>query len=93
MAVILDQLVERRPLSSGLSLGRLARRWADVVGERLAAECVPFRMEGPVLLVRASSAAWAVQVRFLADEVARRANQVLGTEAVRTVSVLVEGAR
>jgi len=64
-----------------------------VVGERLAAECVPFRMEGTVLLVRASSSAWATQVRFLAGEVARKANEVLGAEVVRAVTVLVEGSR
>lgn len=93
MAAILEELARGRRLSSGMSLGRLGQRWADVVGERLAAECTPFRMEGPVLLVRATSAAWAAQVRFLAKEVAEKANQVLGTDAVRAVSVVVEGGR
>jgi hypothetical protein len=73
-----------------MSLGRLGQRWVDVVGERLALECTPLRFEGSVLLVRASSAAWASQVRFLAKEVARRANEVLGSEAVQTVKVVIE---
>ena len=93
VGAILEQLERDRPLSAGMSLGKLGRRWADVVGERLAAECVPFRMEGTVLLVRASSSAWATQVRFLAGEVARKANEVLGAEVVRAVTVLVEGSR
>ena len=48
---------------------------------------------GGFLLVRASSAAWAAQVKFLAGEVRDRANQVLGIAAVREVRVVVqEGA-
>jgi hypothetical protein len=50
-------------------------------------------LEGGFLLVRASSGAWAAQVKFLAGEVRERANQVLGTAAVREVKVVVrEGA-
>ena len=40
-------------------------------GERLALESPPIRLEGRVLLVRATSAAWATQIRFLADQVGR----------------------
>jgi hypothetical protein len=74
-----------------MALGRLGRAWAELVGERLAAECIPIRIQGSVLIVRASSAAWAAQVRFLSAEVVRRVNQMLRREAVRTVKVVVEG--
>jgi predicted nucleic acid-binding Zn ribbon protein len=93
VGAILRELVQSRPWSSGISIGKLGRQWPEVVGDRLATECAPFRMEGTILLVRASSAAWATQLRFLAEEVARRANEVLGTEAVRAVRVVVEGDR
>ena len=89
VGVVLRELAGTRPWRAGMSLGRLGRRWVDVVGDRLALECTPLRLEGSVLLVRASSAAWASQVRFLANEVARKANAVLGTEAIRTVKVVV----
>jgi len=80
-------------LASGLALGQLGRQWAAVVGDRLARECSPAALEGGFLLVRASSAAWAAQVKFLAGEVRDRANQVLGMAAVREVRVAVqEGA-
>ena len=86
---VLEELGRGRRLSAGLALGRLARRWRDVVGERLADESAPLRLEGGLLLVRVSSAAWATQVRFLADAVVKEANVVLGSEIVRTVKVVV----
>jgi predicted nucleic acid-binding Zn ribbon protein len=89
---VLDSMATDRPLASGLTLGRLGRRWEDVVGERLARECGPAALEGGLLLVRASSAAWAAQVKFLASEVRDRANQVLGFPAIQAVNVAVQQA-
>ena len=86
---ILDQLAGEPRLAEGMSIGRLARGWQEVVGERLALECSPVRLEGRVLLVRATSAAWATQIRFLADQVAARANAALGRDAVEGVRVVV----
>lgn len=90
---ILDQLTGEARLAEGMSIGRLARRWEDVVGERLALECSPIRLEGRVLLVRATSAAWATQIRFLAEQVAARANGALGRDAVEGVRVVVGEAK
>jgi predicted nucleic acid-binding Zn ribbon protein len=90
---VLDSLAGGRPLASGLALGELGRRWTAVVGDRLAKECAPGALEGGLLIVRASSAAWAAQVKFLAAQIAERANQVLGFGAVQEVKVAVrEGA-
>jgi predicted nucleic acid-binding Zn ribbon protein len=71
-------------------LGQLGRRWGSVVGERLDQETDPVALEGGVLLIRASSAAWAAQIRFLASEVRIRANDVLGGGAIREVRVTVD---
>lgn len=103
LGAVLDLLSAERRLAAGLTLGHLARRWAAVVGERLAEESAPAGLEEGVLLVRASSAAWAAQIRFLAKEIAGRANHVVeerdaGAEArertvgrpIREVRVMVE---
>jgi predicted nucleic acid-binding Zn ribbon protein len=87
---VLDGLLGRGPWASGISLGELGRRWGSVVGERLAQETAPVALEGGVLLIRASSAPWAAQVRFLAFEVRNRANEVLETSPVREVRVIVD---
>lgn len=90
LGAVLEALQGERALAEGMALGRLTREWARVVGERLAAECAPAALRGGTLLVAASSGAWAGQLRFLAREVAARANEVLEGEAVREVRVVVE---
>jgi hypothetical protein len=47
-------------------------------------------LAGGTLLVEVSTAAWAVQLRFLEEEIRRRANETIGTGSVRTVRVVVD---
>jgi predicted nucleic acid-binding Zn ribbon protein len=86
---ILDRLLAEKPMARGLPLGRLAARWSDVVGPKLAEETIPVSLERGVLDLVVSTQAWAAQVRFLGSDIARRANEVLASEDVREVRVRV----
>jgi predicted nucleic acid-binding Zn ribbon protein len=60
-----------------------------VVGPELAARTAPRSLRSGVLVVAAGAPAWAVQVRFLAREIARSANVAVGEGTVREVRVIV----
>jgi predicted nucleic acid-binding Zn ribbon protein len=86
---VLQGLMAERILAHGVAVGRLAGEWSEVVGERLAEETAPARLEAGTLTVAASSGAWGVQVQFLAEDLRRRANQALGSDVVKRVRVVV----
>lgn len=87
---MLEGLLGDRILRAGRAVGELGRSWASVVGERLAEESAPVSLDDQgALLVRASSAAWAAQVRFLSTEIAEAANRLLGPDRVASVRVVV----
>jgi len=86
--VIRGLLGERR-LRGGVSLGRLVRVWGSVVGDPLGRVTAPASLEEGTLLVVAESTGWAAQLRFLADDVRGRANEMLGADVVRRVRVVV----
>ena len=88
---VLGELLKGRPWATGLLVGQLGRRWTEVVGERMAMESRPTRLEGGNLVVEVSSAAWAAQLKFLQGEIRTRANAALGSEQVREVRVVVAG--
>jgi len=88
---VVRHLLEGGVWRRGVALGRLARGWDRVVGDRLAKECRPLGLDKGGLLVGASSAAWAAQIGFLEREIASKANQVLGSADVKSVRVVVEG--
>jgi predicted nucleic acid-binding Zn ribbon protein len=90
---VLGGLTRGRPWEAGMSLGRLGRDWLTVVGERLCLESRPASLEAGVLVVQASSAAWATQLRFLSAEIRARANACLGADVVREVKVSLGAGR
>lgn len=91
---VLDALLDSKgSWQAGLAGGELGRRWTDVVGERLAGDTAPGGLdERGTLTVRASSPAWAAQLRFLSTRIAQNANDALGRDAVREVRVVVDPA-
>ena len=86
---ILQGLMMRREFRAGAGMGKLMSAWEEVVGERLASETVPAKLEQGVLVVAASSGAWAAQVNFLSEEIRRTANELLGSGEVKQVRVTV----
>jgi hypothetical protein len=90
LSSVLDGLLGDRIMRAGRAVGVLGRSWASVVGERLAEESAPVSLDDQgALLVRASSGAWAAQVRFLSTEIAEAANGLLGAARVASVRVVV----
>ena len=62
-------------------------RWADIVGQQVAAHTKPEAFEDGELIVTADSPAWATQLRLLAPQVLKRLSQELGAGTVRHLKV------
>ncbi len=86
---VLREAMDSERFRRGLALGRLARSWEEVVGARLAQETAPSRLDEGGLMITVSNAGWGAQVRFLAQEIRRRANEVLGSDEIRAVRIVV----
>jgi hypothetical protein len=63
----------------------LFRVWASEVGAAIAARAEPTAFRDGILSVRVSSAAWMQELQFAKEDIRKRLNQRLGTEAVRDV--------
>jgi hypothetical protein len=86
---VVSGLLRERAFAAGILVGRLVRSWPDVVGERLAGESAPARLEGGTLVVQVTSGPWGAQLQFLAEEVRREANRALGRDVIERVRVVV----
>lgn len=63
-------------------------RWAELVGDEVAAHCAPESFSEGKLVVRTDSTAWATQLKLLAPTVVRRLNEQLGHGTVALIEVL-----
>jgi len=65
-------VLRRLKMDDGASVGSIFQTWNEVVGADLAQHIQPIKLDGGVLLVEASDAAWATQFRFLEKDVRAR---------------------
>ena len=63
-------------------------RWAELVGDEVAAHSTPETFADGRLVVRTDSTAWATQLRLLAPTLVRRLNEELGHGTVTLIEVL-----
>lgn len=90
---VVDQLVSERGWHERMALGRLKARWAEVVGEQVAARSEPVRLEGGRLTIRVEGGAWAAELALLGSTLATSAALFLGAGRVREVAVVAGAPR
>ena len=87
LAGAIDGLLDARGWQQRAAMGSVFGRWAEIVGQDLAAHTRPDSFADSELVVTADSTAWATQVRLLASVLVARLNAELGQGTVRRVKV------
>lgn len=83
----IEALVTERGWEVPKAVNGVLDRWAEIVGEDIAAHAEPVSYADGVLVVQAASTAWATQLRLLAGEIVRRLNTELGHNSVLRIDV------
>jgi len=89
---LLEEAMERLVANHGweldLKMQGVFGRWAELVGDDVAAHCTPETFADGRLVVRTDSTAWATQLKLLSPTVVRRLNTELGHGTVTVIEVL-----
>ena len=64
-------------------------RWEEVVGADVARHCRPAAVEGDRLVIVASDPVWASEVRWLAQQVLERINELSSADRLTSIAVRV----
>ena len=84
---VLDSYISDRGWEVSVSIHTLLDRWADVVGESVAAHSTPETYDDGVVVVRTDSTAWATQLRTIASQIVAKLNEAVGEGSVTFVEV------
>ena len=87
LAGAIEGLLDTQGWQQRAAMGSVFGRWAEIVGQDLAAHTRPDSFADGELAVIADSTAWATQVRLLASVLVARLNTELGQGTVRRVKV------
>jgi predicted nucleic acid-binding Zn ribbon protein len=70
-----------------IEVASVAARWREVVGEEIADHCEISSFDSGVLILQATTTAWAEGLGLLAGQIAQRLNEDVGREVVTSVRV------
>lgn len=88
---IAARLAAQQGWSAPLSVAGVVGRWREVVGDQVADHCHVETFDEGRLVIRASSTAWATQVRLLLPQLERRLAEEVGEGTVTSIVVLGPG--
>lgn len=88
IADILARWLGRKKHRSDLYQYTIQHRWAEVVGERLAARTQPKTLRNGVLVVTVANSAWLNELSFLRGQIIQHINQMLAERAVLAIRLV-----
>ena len=81
-------LLAERGWTEDVSVAGVFGRWSEIVGEHVGEHCTPETFDDGRLVVRASSSAWATNLRMYTSTMLGRLAEELGDDVVTEVTIL-----
>ncbi|MCI0707381.1 MAG: DUF721 domain-containing protein [Ignavibacteriae bacterium] len=88
IGAILGDLTEELGIQGKLKQYEAVTRWAEVVGERIAQEAEPQKIEKGVLLVRVRTGVWRNELTMRKSEILAKLNQLIGETVIKDIKFL-----
>ena len=88
----LDRVARRLGVGRAATLPAVFDRWAELVGEGVAARAVPRALRGTTLVVAVDDPSWATQLRWLEADLLARIGAHVGAGVVTDLELVVRPA-
>lgn len=85
--LVLKKVLGNLGWNAGMNAGRVLEEWDVIVGEKVSSHCRPVSLEDGVLVVSASSSAWAAQLRMLTGQLVTTIEEHVGSHVVSELKV------
>ena len=85
--LVLRKVLGNLGWNAGMNAGRVLEEWDEIVGEKVGSHCRPVSLEDGVLVVSASSSAWAAQLRMLTGQLVTTIEEHVGSHVVSELKV------
>lgn len=81
------RIIDRMGWKEQIEVASVAARWKEVVGDEIANHCDVVVFDAGVLVLRASSTAWAEQLIVVSGQIRQRLNEEIGRSVVSTIRI------
>lgn len=84
---IFSKFIAQRGWKEPVAVGSVLADWSSIVGPQIAENAKVESFENATLILRASSTAWATQLRLLTPQLMHKFNEVLGTDVITKLEI------
>ena len=84
---IFSKFLAQRGWKEPVAVGSVLADWSSIVGPQIAENAKVESFENATLILRASSTAWATQLRLLTPQLMHKFNEVLGTGVITKLEI------
>lgn len=84
---IFSKFIAQRGWKEPVAVGSVLADWSSIVGPQIAENAKVESFENATLILRASSTAWATQLRLLTPQLMHKFNDVLGTGVITKLEI------
>lgn len=85
LKLTLDSLLHRYGIDNAIAQNNALNIWNDVVGEKVAKNTTPEKVEHGVVIVKVSSPAWRQELYFQKKDIINKINSVIGKKVIRDI--------
>ncbi len=85
LKIAIDLMLKKFGIENAVSQNKAINIWNEIVGEKVAKNTEPERVEHGVIIVKVSSPTWRQELYFQKEEIIKKLNNSIGKKAIRDI--------
>jgi len=83
----INKLLKRTGLDKGVKQQRVLMMWEEIVGEKVAENTKPLKIERGNLYIEVTNDSWRYNLNFYSGEIIKKLNEAMGSEIVKKLTM------
>ncbi len=85
LKIAIDSMLKRFGIDNAIAQNKALNNWNEIVGDRVARNTQPDRVEHGVIIVKVSSSTWRQELYFQKKEILQKINNTIGKNVIRDI--------
>lgn len=85
LKIAIDLMLKKFGIENAVSQNKAINIWNEIVGEKVAKNTEPERVEHGVIIVKVSSPTWRQELYFQKNEIIKKLNYKIGKNVIRDI--------
>jgi predicted nucleic acid-binding Zn ribbon protein len=85
LKLAIDSMLKKFGIEKAVSQNKAINIWNEIVGEKVAKNTEPERVEHGVIIVKVSSPTWRQELYFQKEEIIKKLNNSIGKNVIRDI--------